>query len=131
MDNVMPVAILYRANHLLEEPSRLILAHLLSARFPSRVAHPSLALCHDVVEQFLAGILHHHDHVGRRGDHLVSTREPSSRWVHLQLDDVRMPQHLEVLDLALDPRVHVGRGDLGPVDELERDLVTGHSVRRD
>jgi hypothetical protein len=44
---------------------------------------------------------------------------------------MRMPQHLEVLDLALDPRIHVRRGDLGPVDELERDLVTGHSVRRD
>jgi hypothetical protein len=42
MDNVMPVAILYRANHLLEEPSRLVLAHLPSARSQSPSLTPPL-----------------------------------------------------------------------------------------
>lgn len=44
---------------------------------------------------------------------------------------MRMPQDLEVLDLALYTSVHVGRRDLAPVDELECDLVASNRVGRD
>lgn len=37
---------------------------------------------------------------------------------------MRVAQQLEVLDLALDTRIHVRGGNLAPVDELECDLVT-------
>jgi hypothetical protein len=49
----------------------------------------------------------------------------------LQLDDVWMTQHLQILNLPLDPRIHIWRCDLGPVDQLEGDLVASYAMRRD
>ena len=46
-----------------------------------------------------------------------------------QFDDMRMSQHFQVLDLSLDSGVHVWRGDLCSIDQLERDLMTGDAVR--
>lgn len=38
--------------------------------------------------------------------------------MYAQLDDMRMPQHFQILDLALDSGIHIRRGDLGAVDEF-------------
>ena len=42
---------------------------------------------------------------------------------NLQLDDMRMPQQLEILYLALDTTLHVAADQLLPGDDLERDLL--------
>jgi hypothetical protein len=84
--DVMPVAVLYRANHLLKEPAGFIFWHLRISAYP----HPSIsvsgsarlsvrggctytafALLDNVIEQLLPCILHHHDHVRRRRNDLI------------------------------------------------------------
>lgn len=48
----------------------------------------------------------------------------------IQFNDMRMPEHFEVLDLSLDSGVHIGRRYLGAVDELKSDLMARHSMCR-
>jgi hypothetical protein len=50
--------------------------------------------------------------------------------VHSQLNDMRMPQQLQVLDLALYPAGHVSGHQPLPVDNLQGDLLAADLVRR-
>lgn len=109
------------------------------------LTHPTLALLDNVIEQFLACVLHDHDHIGRRGNDLVPSASasrlqracradqrqaaiPHQCFAHSQLDDMRMPQNFQILNLTLHTCIHIRRGDLGAIDELERDLVAGDSM---
>ena len=47
----------------------------------------------------------------------------------VQLDDVRVSQQLQILDLALDPARHVSRHQPLAVDDFERDLLAADLVR--
>ena len=46
----------------------------------------------------------------------------------LQLDDVRVPEELEIFDLSLDPAGHVSADELLPGDDLEGDLLVCAAV---
>ena len=74
-----------------------------------------LSVLDDVVEELSARhIFHDHEDVGGRGDDLV------------QLDDVRVPEQLEVHDLPPDLAHHVQALDLLPVQDLDGHLALGH-----
>lgn len=71
----------------------------------------------NVVEKLSArNILHHHEDVRRRGDHLV------------ELDDVRVAEELQILNLAPDLPHDVKRLDLLSVEDFDGDLVASHLV---
>lgn len=74
--DVVTMAVLDSADHLLEEPAGLVLVHLpLSAserQYCHACTYPSLALGNNVVEQLLASVLHNHDDVGGSCDDLVA-----------------------------------------------------------
>jgi len=48
---------------------------------------------------------------------------------NIQLDNVRVPQQLQILDLAFYPARHVPRHKPLTVDDLEGDLLTADLVR--
>jgi hypothetical protein len=58
-----------------------------------------------------------------RGKRIVRVGE-----LDIQLDDVGVSQDFEILDLPLHAGVHIRSGDLGPVDQLEGNLMTGDTV---
>lgn len=102
MNNLVSMTILNGTDDLLEKPPGLTLLH------------PSLV--HYILEQLLPRIFYHHDDIRGRGDDFV------------ELDDVRMSQDFEVLDLTFYAGGHVHVLDLPAVDDLHGDLVAGHRV---
>ena len=74
------------------------------------------AVLNDVVEELAAGKLENHDDLGGRLDYGI------------QLDDVRMAQQLQVLDLPLNASLHVARLQVLAGDDLEGDLLAGSLV---
>mmetsp|Transcript_7285 Transcript_7285/g.26071 ORF Transcript_7285/g.26071 Transcript_7285/m.26071 type:complete len:273 (+) Transcript_7285:1135-1953(+) len=101
--HLVEVAVLNARHNLLEDVPCLVL------RQP--------ALLDNVVEELAAGrVLRHHEDVRRRADDLV------------QLDDVRVPEALQVLDLAPHLLIHVKRANLVAVQDLHRHLVLGDLV---
>lgn len=130
VNNLVSMAVLDGTNDLLEEASGFVLGHLGVNRGSRGLAH--LAFGDNVVEEFFTGVFHDHDDICRSRDDFVSAtaRQFNSAEAHLnlQLDDVRMPKHLEVLNLPLDSSAHVLRSDLRPVDHLESDLMAGNAM---
>lgn len=105
MDNLVPMTIFHRTDHLLEKSPRFILIHL--------------ATFHNVIEQLVTRVFDHHDDVRRGRYHLV------------QLDDVRMSQHLEILNLPLDAIRHVHVLNLLLAQDLHGHFVTRDAMRGD
>ncbi|KAI3480495.1 hypothetical protein L1887_57341 [Cichorium endivia] len=103
VDDLVTVAVLHGADDLLEEAPCLWLGHA--------------AAVDNVLEEFAAGVFDDHDDVVGRGDDFV------------QLDDVRMAEQLEVLDLALHTSAHVEARDLAAVDDLHRHTVACERMR--
>jgi hypothetical protein len=52
-----------------------------------------------------------------------SVQAARTAWCGLQLDDVRVPQQLQILDLALDAACHIARHQALAVDDLQGDLL--------
>ena len=99
MHDHMSVTVSDTGDDLLEELSSLVLGE------------PTVL--DDMIEQLAARhILHDHEDVRGRVDHLV------------ELDDVRVSEELEVLDLATDLSDHVKRLDLVAVEDLYGHCVT-------
>ena len=82
--NVMSVAVLYSADHLLKEAAGFVLGHLCDqsthtpdkweyTRVNWRATHTALAFLNDIIEQLFPRVFHHHDDVRRGCDHLVPT----------------------------------------------------------
>ena len=90
---------------LLEELARLVLVEL--------------AVLDNVIEELAARhVLHHHENVTGRVDHLI------------ELDDVRVAEELEILYLAAYLADHVERLDLVAVEYLDGDRVAGELMQR-
>ena len=94
------------------------------------ITHPSFPFSHYIVEQFLPGVFHDHDDIRRGRDDFVSTISYRSM-LDIQFDDMRMSEDFEVLDLPLHSGIHIRRGYLGAVYELQSDLMARDRVRRD
>ena len=93
------------ANNLLKEPPRFGLGHP--------------AVLDQIIKKFTTGIFQHHDNLLRR------------RNDRIQLDDMRMPQQLQVLYLPLHSPRHIPRDQLLARYDFERDLLLRHLVRRE
>jgi hypothetical protein len=93
----MPVTVLDSAHDLLEELSGLMLGEL--------------AVGDNVVEELLSRVLQNHDDLAWRRDDSI------------QLDDVWVPQELQVLDLSLDTASHISRDQLAPRYDFQSHLL--------
>lgn len=93
----------YSTNNLLKEPPRLRLRHL--------------SMLDQIIKKLTARILQHHDDFLRCRNHRI------------QLDDMRMPQQLQVLYLSLHPARHVSRDQLLPRYDFEGHLLLRHLMR--
>ena len=82
MHNVMDVTVLDSTDHLLEKAPRLVLLHLRESAPARTITHASLALGDNVVEELLSCILHHHDDVCRRREHLIPGVSMARRYTH-------------------------------------------------
>lgn len=102
MYNLVAMAVLDGADDLLEELACAVLGHL--------------AMVDDVVEQLRTSILEDHDNLCRCSDDGE------------ELDDVRMSQELQILDLPLDSAGHVASDEFAAGDDLEGDLLAGGLV---
>ena len=96
-----------------------------------------LPFFNNVVEQLSSGILDHHDDVRRRCDDLIPapgrkqrrfSLKSGQKLSSLQLDNVRMPQNLEVLDFPLHSSIHFRLVHLSQIDDLHCHLVTGQRM---
>ena len=80
----------------------------------SRVRLFQFAVLDNVIEEFAAGhILHDHENVGRRADHLV------------KFDDVRMSKQLQVLNLTPNLTDYIEIFDFLPVQNFDGHLIAG------
>lgn len=74
-----------------------------------------LAVLDDIIKELSTRhIFHDHENVGRGGDHLI------------QLDDMRMIEELQVLNLAPNLAHHIQALDLLTIQNLHRHFVTRH-----
>lgn len=117
MNNLVPVTVFDRTNDLLKEPSCVVFRHL--------------TLFDNVIEQLATRVFNHHDDIGGRRNHFVSSNKKRKVGVvvtlaplcchfflGIQLDNVRMSQELQVLNFPLDASTQVHARNLFLVDNL-------------